>query len=77
MLQVKVAALGFGQHLNRATSTLKVFGRMETGRVEFDSSMSFTGIYLRAKPVHQGLATRCLLDREKEIKILGKRNEAQ
>jgi len=43
------------------TNTLKVSGWIEMARMKFDSFLSFTGIYLRAKPVHQGFAMRCLI----------------
>ena len=49
-----------------ATNTLKVSGWIETAQMEFDSFLSFPGIYLLAKLVHRGLATRCPL-------LIGKR----
>jgi hypothetical protein len=41
-LQVEVAALAFGQHLHGVRPGREVL----RSRVEFDSSVSFTGIYL-------------------------------
>jgi hypothetical protein len=53
-LQIEVAFEGAGQHLHGRDEDVEGLRKDGDDRVEFDSSMSFTGIYLRPNQFIKG-----------------------